>query len=206
MSDEIIPKGGAGLQLGLHDVRVAFPLPLDAGVAKLYRPEGIYKISLGIAYANGRDQDDNPALQGMGDIDGHALLNTRLTFGDQKPGWQFELAFATPIGFADAGQTFTGKIANAMQIAEGLTLTPSLETTWASQKHMQTYLGVSQAQAGTSAHSRFTPDAGIKSLRFGAQLGWGINQNWLVHGDFGISQLVHHAADSPIVKNHGSAT
>ena len=205
-SDSVAPEGGKGLQLGLHDVTMAFPPDLDVGLAKLYRPEGVYRASIGVSYAGGRDQDDNPDLQGMGDIDAHALLKTRFKFDAEDSGWRAEIEFAKSLGLDDGGETVRGRIGYAVTLAPGLKITPSVESTWASREYMQTHFGVSQAQAETSAYSRFTPDGGIKAVRLGAQLEWAIGENWMVNGNLGISQLVHHAADSPIVKDRGDAT
>lgn len=100
---------------------------------------------------------------------------------------------------------FRGQVGYALQLNDRLTLTPSLRTSWADKDHMQSYFGVSQDQAATSVHSRFDAKSGIKSVSVGAELGWTISENWMFSGNLGFSRLTGDAADSPLVKNEGSA-
>jgi hypothetical protein len=79
-SAPVVPAGGEGLQLGLHDITLSVPGTLDVGVAKLYRPEGSYRAHIGLAYNGGREQSANTALDGMGDIKGHAVAIAGVNF------------------------------------------------------------------------------------------------------------------------------
>jgi MipA family protein len=71
---------------------------------------------------------------------------------------------------------------------------------------MQSYFGVDQTQASTSAHSQFSAESGFKSVGFGVELDWAINEHWMVNGGLEFSKLTNDAADSPFVKNEGSDT
>lgn len=200
-----VPESGTGIEVGLLGVSLKVPGALDVGVARLYRPEGVYQANLGVFYNGGRDQDDNTALNGMGDIDGHAVATAGISFEAENSGLQYGLAFAGALGSDDNGYVINGEIGYEIGLRKNLSLTPSFRTTWADKDHMQTNFGVTPAQAATSVHSAFKAESGIKSIGIGAELGWAITDNWMVNTSFGYSRLTSDAADSPLVKNQGSA-
>jgi len=204
-SDPVIPTGGTGLQLGLHDIKLILPKSLDMGLAKLYRSEGVYRAHVGVSYNGGREQDDNAALNGMGDIDSHAMAIVGINFDAEDSGWQAAVKFEQAISSDDYGSVVTGEIGYELPLAKSLTLTPAVHTTWASDDHMQTYFGVSQAQAATSSHSRYDAGAGVKSAGIGAELNWKITEHWMMNTNVGYTKLTGDAADSPLVENEGSS-
>lgn len=204
-ADPVIPAGGTGLQLGLHDITFSLPGTLDMGLAKLYRPEGTYRANLGFAYNMGRDQDDNSALSGMGDIDGHALATLGMSFKSKSSGWSYGVSYTGDISDETDGATIDGKLGYAYPINKQLISSVSSSLSWANQDHMQSYFGVSSAQASRSSNTKFDADSGLKSADLGVGLTWLITENWAANSRVNYTRLLNDAADSRLVDVEGSA-
>lgn len=198
------PQKGSDLQFGLHDIKLNIPGSLEAGIVKLYRPEGVYTGNIGVAFNRGRDQDDNDALNGMGDIDIHALGSAGINFEAANSGWRFGLNYAHAISSEDYGSVLMGQIGYEKSITNNLTITPIVHTSWADSDHMQSYFGVSGQQASRSTNKQFDAESGIKSVGVGMELGWMFSEGWLFNTSLDYTRLTNDAADSPLVKDQGS--
>jgi len=204
-ADADMPEDGTDFQLGLHDVTLKMPGSLEVGVGRLYRPEGMYRFNLGLKYNRGRNQDNNQALDGMGDIDGHMLAKAGISFKTKGPGWRYSLSYSQDLSNETDGSTVDGELGYFRQLGKKLSLTPYASASWADQDHMQSYFGVSQAQAVTSSNAQFDADSGIKSVGLGVKLNWKISGDWKLKNTLGYIRLTNDAADSPLVKSEGSA-
>jgi len=203
-TDADVPKKGI-VQLGLHNVTLKVPGSLEVGVGRWYRSEGVYRLNLGLAYNKGRDQDNNPALNGMGDIDAHILAKAGLSFQSKDPGWRYSLGFSQDLSRVTDGTTVDGELGYFRPLGKKLFVTPFATVNWADEDHMQNYFGVSGAQARTSSNAQFEADSGIKSGGLGLKLGWKISDNLKLKNTLGYVRLTNDAADSPLVKSEGSA-
>ena len=204
-ADAVTPKGGTGIQLGLHDIALKVPGKLDVGLARLYRPEGLYRLNFGLAYKGGRDEDNNQALEGMGDIDGHVLAKAGISFRTKGPGWRYSVNFLQDVSGETDGSSVDGELGYFRPLGKKLFLTPFASISWADQDYMQSYFGVSPEQAGTSSNAQFDADSGIKSVGLGVKLNWKIKGNWKLNNTLRYVRLTGDAADSPLVETEGSA-
>lgn len=204
-SDPVTPKGGTGLQLGLHDITLNVPGSLDMGLAKFYTPQGVYRASLGAAYNGGRKEGDNNALSGMGKIKAHAMATAGLDFQSQDSGLQYGIVLHKALSSNDYGYSVNGQVGYAIGLNDQVSLTPSLHTSWADEDHMQSYFGVTSSQATSSTHSQFDATSGFKSVGLGAELNWMISKDWMMNTSVGYAKLTGDAADSPLVKSKGSS-
>lgn len=199
-----VPSGGSGLQFGLHDAKLNIPGSLEVGIVKLYRPEGVYAGNIGVAFSGGRDQDDNDALLGMGDIDMHALGSAGINFEAANSGWRLGINYTHAISSEDYGSVLSGQIGYAKSITDTLTITPVVHTSWADSDHMQSYFGVSSQQASQSGNQQFDTESGIKSVGVGVGLGWAFRDGWMLNTGLDYTRLTNDAADSPLVEDQGS--
>jgi MipA family protein len=71
---------------------------------------------------------------------------------------------------------------------------------------MQSYFGVSPAQAAASGYRADAPGAGLRDVRTGATLSYSFNPRTSVTLGLGTSTLLGDAADSPLVQKKTSAT
>ena len=59
--------------------------------------------------------------------------------------------------------------------------------------------------AAASSFQRFDADAGFKSVAIGMDAVWMFSENWMLTGTLAYTRLIGDAADSPLVKDKGSA-
>jgi outer membrane scaffolding protein for murein synthesis (MipA/OmpV family) len=153
-----------------------------------------WRISLAAAYDLGRrGQDDDEHLHGLGNINPAPELklaadyvlraDIRRSFGGSN-GWVGDLGAYMPLpGSSKTFFWFAG---------------PSL--TFADSKYMNSWFGVSEAQAADSQYSYYHASAGLKSAGFGVSAIWFFQKHWFAACDFALEQLVGSAARSPITQ------
>ena len=202
-SDDPRPEGTA-LLFGLHDATLGFE-GLDVGLLKLYRPEGEYRLGLGVGYEGGRDADDNDALRGMGDIEGHALGHISLDYSSGELGWSGGVVFSQDLSSETDGTTVLGHVNYAMPLSESWILTTGANVTWADEDHMQSYFGVSSSQAASTSYNRYDAGAGIQSVGLNIGANWMFAEDWMLTGLVEYQRLTGDAADSPLVDDKGNA-
>ncbi len=204
-STPVVPAGGTGLQLGMHDITLNIPRGVEIGIAKFYRPEGLYRAHIGLSYNKGRDQDDNTVLNGMGDIDGHGIGTLGINFKAKESGLLYGLKFTQDLSNETDGSIVDGKLGFAFPLGKELMLSTFATASWADDDYMQSYFGVSQSQSVTSSNAQFNAGSGFQSVGLSAELGWKINENWMLKNDLSYVRLTNDVADSPLVKDQGTA-
>lgn len=82
---------------------------------------------------------------------------------------------------------------------------PSL--TFADDRYMSHWFGISPVQAARSGYRRFNAGAGLKAATAGVSAFWFLDQHWFLAADAAFERLLGDAADSPITerKNNGVA-
>jgi len=158
-----------------------------------------WRAGLSVGYDLGRaESDDRTHLNGMGDIDPAAVpkafaevvlfpvtvradLRRSLGSGD---GWIGDLAAYLPVAGSDAGALFVGTSAS-----------------FADDRYMQTWYGVTNAQAARSVHPAYRAGGGLESVRASLTGVWFFvgDQHWLLEGDASVQRLLGSADGSPIV-------
>lgn len=179
------------------------PFALSFNLAEYTGEGGLWSVGFGprVAYQFGRDQDDNAALAGLGDVDGSIL-----------PGGFVNARLGPVMASVEVGQDVAdgheGLVANValntfVPVTQDIVLIPKISATWADDTYMQSMFGVSAAQAATSAYAAYSPDAGFESV--GAQVNtvYSINENWAANALLGYERLLGDAADSPLVSGQG---
>jgi outer membrane protein len=85
------------------------------------------------------------------------------------------------------------------------TLGGSVSGTWVSGPFMRSYFGVSPAQAAATGYPVYQPGAGFKDVSFSLNGNYLLSQQWSVVTTVGYGRLLGKAADSPLVRQVGSA-
>ena len=202
------PASGYKGELGLIDAQVGFPSGVDFGVARLSTPSRHFTLRLGGTYRFGRDQDDNDALDGMGDIGGQGLARISIGSEPANPrgiGVDFGLKYETDVTNETNADTFSLYVGNKFALSRRTTIKFTGSATWADGDYMQSYFGVSDHQAARSGYGRFDAGSGIADVGLDARLNWAFTDHWLLFGSVGYSRLTGDAADSPLVDKEGSA-
>jgi outer membrane protein len=102
------------------------------------------------------------------------------------------------------GWTAGANIYGAYPVFEALTLAGGVAATYGSGSYMNTYFGVTPADAQASGLGVYQADAGIRDVR-----GWlvvlvHLSPRWIVGAGVGYSWLADEAGRSPIVSDRGS--
>lgn len=165
------------------------------------------KVDLGVRYDFGRDQDDNDALKGMGDIRGGAVAVGRFAY--EVGPVEFGLEVARDLGGDRDGLMVAAEaeyaIGGLFNGRARLSVTPHVS--WADDNYMSATFGVTAAQAARSArrHAKYDAGGGFKDAGVGVGVGYVVSDSIFVMGRIDYSRLLGDAADSPLVKGDGDA-
>jgi len=177
----------------------------------LHHKVGGVRFGVGASYNPGR-KDNGKNMFGMSSGD-HRLEG----LGTIKPAVSFK-AFASydvhpfeniPLVVIDASATkLNGSNNNGVLVLGGLSmpfqpgqswrLTPKISTTWASDRYMKEYFGITPEQAARSQFSTYNAKAGIKDVSVGLNVTYSITKHWFISGDGQVKKLLSDAASSPI--------
>lgn len=164
-----------------------------------------FSFGFGVAYWGGRDDSDNAALSGLGDIDptlmGTATIANRFQFVEaratllhdftgNRDGTAVKLGLGAPLPMSDTG----------------VRLIAGVDTTWADENHMSKTFGINAAQAAQSGYATHDADASFKDISASLTASYDITDDVAVVVRGQVKQLLGDAADSPIVDQNGSAT
>ncbi|KJR64121.1 hypothetical protein VY88_14865 [Azospirillum thiophilum] len=163
------------------------------------------KVELGVRYDFGRDQDDNDALKGLGDIEGGAVAVARL--GYEVGPVDLGLEVARDLGGDRDGLMARAEAEYAIRLLDGrarFSVTPYV--TWADDNYMGSSFGITAAQAARSArrYARYDAEGGFKDAGIAVGIGYTITDSIHAMGRVGYQRLLGDAADSPLVKREGS--
>lgn len=157
-----------------------------------------------VGWQFGRDEDDNEALAGLGDVDGSPVARL---FGDYAPGaFGVGLEIVQDLGDGHEGATVTADAFWRRAPTDGglvLRLGPSV--TWASEDYMTSFFGIDAAQAARSAYTPYAAEAGLKEASVSALAAYPLTDRLWLGGRASLGRLLGDAADSPIVDREGSA-
>lgn len=158
-----------------------------------------------IGYDMGRNEDDNDALRGLGDIDGSVEGGGFIAY-EYGP-WMADMVVKTDLGDGHGGTVAELSAGYGWRFQEGkISLATGLATSWASDDYMQSYFGIDTVQASNSAYSRHDAGAGFKDVGLWFKANYDFAEDWSVFALSRTSRLLGDAADSPIVEDEGSAT
>ncbi len=179
-------------------------ISLSTNGLNAYWHTGDLRIGAGLTYNPGRTDSKEDGLfgsgddrlQGMGDIDGalglKAFASYRLWMVD------FSAAVTKYTGDDNDGVVVDLGLAAPFKLTSGFTLTPHVGATWANQDYMQTFFGVTAAQAASSGFARYDADAGFKDIRAGVDANYRFDEHWFLSVRADVKRLTGDAAKSPI--------
>ena len=152
-----------------------------------------------------RDEDDDARLAGLGDIDGGLVVGA---YGGYRAGpWFFSASYHHQVtGDDDTGGLIRLAIDHTWRPAPHWQLVTSIGTAYASSDYMQTYFGVSAAQAATSLAglAPFDASAGFKDVSIGATASIDLDPRWTLYLTGRYSRLIGDAADSPVIETENA--
>lgn len=127
---------------------------------------------------------------GVGVGYGPVMLVARQSLGERAPkGVQADLTVEVPWSLSDR-----------------IAIRFALGATWAHRDYMQTYFGVTAAQAQAASFSVYTPTSGCRKVEASVSAEVTMAPNWKLQANVGFSQLGDVAAASPIVDRRNGAS
>lgn len=84
-------------------------------------------------------------------------------------------------------------------VSDRFALRLAVGATWANRDYMQTYFGVTDAQAQATSFSVYTPKSGCRKVEASVGAEYALAPSWTLQGNVGFSRLGDVAAASPIV-------
>jgi outer membrane protein len=153
-------------------------------------------------YGGGRDEDDNDALDGLGDVDDSIELGGFLKY--ELGIWSAAMTVTQDVAGGHEGMVAEMSTGVAVPLADNLSSSIEASASWADGNYMDAFFGVSGAQAAKSGYDRHEAEAGFKDVGISLGLNYMVTEAVGVSGMVQYKKLLGDAADSPIVKDEGS--
>lgn len=149
----------------------------------------------------GRDQDDNPALRGMGDIRLSGEGGGFISYSDGTWLARGEVRY----GFGGySGVVADARLDRVWRVHPRVILSAGPRLSWGGSGFAETFFGVDEGQARRSGYRPFRPsDYWFAAAAAGAT--WVIDERWALIAFGEVGQIFGQAADSPLI-DRGSAT
>lgn len=173
------------------------PEGLNANLLKV----GGFRAGALLGYSSGRDENDDPHLQGLGNISASIQMG-----GFAAYEWQgFEVRAKVLQAVTHSGNGLVGSVGAtyALHPATGWMVKVGPQLSFADSDHMKRYFGVTATQARASGLSAYTAHGGLNDMSLGANATYQISTHWLLFGIAKVSEIIGDAADSPIVQDKG---
>jgi outer membrane scaffolding protein for murein synthesis (MipA/OmpV family) len=159
-----------------------------------------YRAGIAVGYELGRDEDVSGRLRGLGNVG--AAPEVRL-FAE---GVVLPFVLTADLRRALGGnEGLIGDIGAYMPVVgrKDLIVFVGPSVTFADDRYMQSYFGISTAQAAASAahYPVYHAQAGFKNFGVGASAIYFLTPHWFLDGDLSLERLISSAGTSPIVQN-----
>lgn len=156
-----------------------------------------------VNYRFGRDEDDNGALRGLGDVDGSVEVGGFVEYGIR--GFSVGATALQDVSDGHGGLTVEFQGGYRHQFGERWSVQTEVSSTWADDSYTQSYFGIDARQSLRSGYRQYDAGGGVKDVGVSFAVGYAVTENWNVMGRVGYTRLLGDAADSPIVDQEGSA-
>ncbi|ALN71853.1 MipA/OmpV family protein [Aureimonas sp. AU20] len=156
-----------------------------------------FSVSALAGYESGRDEDDDPILRGLGDIDFAATLGGKVAY--ETGPFAIYATLEKTLG-GSGGLVGTSGVSLTAPVSERIILGADAKAVFADDRHMQSYFGIDATQSARSGLPAYQAEAGLKRIDVSASATYLVNEHWLVRGEAGAKFLTGDAADSPIVR------
>jgi outer membrane scaffolding protein for murein synthesis (MipA/OmpV family) len=203
-SDEHRTRGSPYLEISYRDLFVLAGDTVQLNLLALrdWRANGV-RAGITAHALRDRDEDDNPALRGLGNLD--AGLATGLFASYAVESWTFSTSATTDVTGAQGGWVAELATRYERAITGRVFVQLGASVSWADERYLQRVFGVSADQSMRSGMTQHRASAGLTEVASSATLGWILDRHWSVLAIVELSELQDSAAASPIVQQHGSA-
>lgn len=147
-----------------------------------------------------RKDDDNDALNGLGDVDTSVEVGGFLRY--RRGPFRFRTLITQDVADGHGGALAEIGVGAQLPLGKPLTLV-MVTTSLATDDYMKSYFGVNAAQSATSGLRTFKADGGVKDVGLSVSSRFPLSGKWSGLMVMRYWHLLGDAADSPIVKDKG---
>ncbi len=155
------------------------------------------RVNLALRFDAGRSETTSTALAGLGNIT--PTVRARLNMGWRVEGpWRLGASWSAD-ALGKGGGNFGDVSAGWEQrVSAGTVLNAGVSLALASDRYMQTYFGINEAQAARTSYALYTPKAGLRDISSSVGMRMDLGPDWILLAGAGASRLLGPAADSPL--------
>jgi outer membrane protein len=165
-------------------------------------PSERFKLGPLLKIGSGRDEDNNTALTGLGNVGTSVEFGI---FGSYEIGpAQLRLRIQKDVANGHSGLVVIGDVQSGIYKTENLTVVVSLSSSWSDGRYMDSFFGINGMQSLASGLPVFNAGSGLKDVKGGFGANYNLSDHWSVMGFAGYSRLLGDANNSPLVKLRGS--
>jgi outer membrane scaffolding protein for murein synthesis (MipA/OmpV family) len=178
-----------------------FFLSFRDGLGTTLLRDGGFTAGLVLRPRFGRDQDDNAALRGMGDVGIAGEAGAFLSWSDQT--WLARGEIRQGFG-SHSGVLADARLDRIWRLRPDLIVSAGPRLSWGSSDFAETWFGVDAAQSRRSGYQAFAPsDYWFAGIAVGGT--WVLGDRWAMIAFGEVGRILGDAADSPLV-DRGNAT
>ncbi|MES2473462.1 MAG: MipA/OmpV family protein [Pseudomonadota bacterium] len=175
----------------------------EGGLSAQLRRGG-FRAGGGLTFDGGRKDHDtggvfgggDDRLRGMGDID--FTLGLRGFAGYRLGFLELNASAVKYLGAQNDGVLASLGASAPLPLGKKLIFIPGIRASWADDKYMQTFFGVTPLQASRSIFRAFNARAGLQEVRGSANLIYRFDSHWYMAVNANVTRLMGDAATSPI--------
>ena len=151
----------------------------------------------------GRNENANPALEGLGNIgtSGELGIFASYKFGPTR----LRLRMRRNITDSNSGMRIAGDFRVVVYNKGKTTMVGAISSSWGDSDHMEKFYGITPEQSLRSGLPVFQPSSGILDARIQFGINQQISSKWAAIIYTNYTRLFGDAADSPIVEQSGSS-
>ena len=162
-----------------------------------------------VNYRFGRDDVDDPVIDGMRNIDGTVEVGafigwTSIAESDPRQRFAASVSFLNDVGGEHEGYLVSASARYFHPVSRPLTLSAGVTATYGDSDYMQTYFGVNAGNVGSSGQSTFSAGSGIRDIKIPIMAIFSLSPKWHLAGGLVYSKLVGDASDSPVTNIRGN--
>ena len=160
-------------------------------------------VSLALRFDAGRSESTSTALTGQGDIKPTVRARAATSWKLDGP-WRLGAAWSVDALGRGGGNFGDVSVGWEHALAPRSTLSLGTSLSLAGDRYMQTYYGITAAQAARSGRAEYTPGSGLRDLSVYANLRHDLGPDWTVLAGASTTRLLGPAAASPLTASRNN--
>lgn len=158
------------------------------------------RVNFALRFDRGRSESSSGALSGLQPI--QRTVRGRMMFNWQlEDDWSATVGTSTDMLGNGGGWLLDASVGKGYRLAPRTTWSWSANLTSASDRYMQSYFGINDAESRATGYPVYTPSAGLRDASLSVGLRSDIGPRWLGYLGGGVSQLLGPARASPLTRS-----